>query len=155
MRSLVLKTEEDSEWFFGSLLSDPKVEGWFPARLVKRSRPVRGELAGGESFNSSFSEGGFPSSNNLMSPPSVTFNSASLAEFTAQQPAADVLLECIKVCRVTVDYDKPSEPTHLSVKDGDIVAVYSEADAFAKCYTLDGRMGTLPSKVPSFAFFLV
>jgi hypothetical protein len=138
MRRLVLKGDT-ADWFFGALVEDEKMEGWFPSSLVQRSRPVRGD-----SLDS------FSSSNLLMhsSSSSVSFSVSDLKQESAAPPPSEPMMECLKVCRVTSDY-KPSDSSHLALRDGEIVAVFAETETLAKCFMLDGRVGSVPSKILS------
>jgi hypothetical protein len=123
---------KNGEWLFGS--KDAK-EGWFPATLVERSRPQR-------------SEASFGSSNALMS--TVSFAGSLEGEVLSAAPAAAKVAtaDCIKVVRATSDYT-PADGKHLKLVDGDIVAVTEETDSLLTGYTLDGRMGCVPSKLVS------
>ncbi len=152
MRRLVLKGDS-ADWFFGA--DEAGREGWFPAAVVQRSRPSRGDssLSSSSSLSLSLSSS-LASHNSLMtSPPKPSSSSgvsfaALAAESRAAEQAPEQVLECLKVCRATCDY-APTDPSHLQLKDGDIVAVYHETETLNKCYMLDGRMGTVPSKVLS------
>jgi hypothetical protein len=85
---------ETADWFYGALM-DGGGEGWFPASLVARSRPVRGELST-QSFSSNSLTGNTLATNAYGAPPSVSFSSASGDVKMAQEPDAPAAVECVK-----------------------------------------------------------